>query len=463
MLFPTASFAIFFIFTLGLSGLIGWHKPIARNLALLLLSFLFYSFWNIKFLPVLIYYCLFNYIFVSALHHFPSKMKFVLVMGIVANLIPLIYFKYTYFILDILINRVGLNSLASITLPEIILPIGISFFSFHGISLLVDYYQKKIPFRPTLVETGMYLAFFPHQIAGPIVKAKAFIPQLRIQQPTVTDFRGYNFLILRGILKKVLIANLIGQYLVNPYFDNPFEASSGNLLLAIFFYAFQLYYDFSAYTDMAIGLAGILGYQFPVNFNNPYTALSIKEFWQKWHISLSSWLKDYLYIPLGGSRISFNRTLLNLIVVMMLGGLWHGANTTYFVWGLYHGLGLATYNIWTRFCKEIVIAKPLAWLLTFIFVLVGWVIFRSPDIETFLFIMERIANVSGGMMLNLNSLGLLTLLFLVTFYAESIEKGMQGLLRRLNALAYAIFCFILYVICFGSIGEGMPPFIYFQF
>ena len=188
MLFPTASFAIFFIFTLGLSGLIGWHKPIPRNLALLLLSFLFYSFWNIKFLPVLIYYCLFNYIFVSALHHFQSKMKFVLVMGIVANLIPLIYFKYTYFILDILINRVGLNSLASITLPEIILPIGISFFSFHGISLLVDYYQKKIPFRPTLVETGMYLAFFPHQIAGPIVKAKAFIPQLRIQQPTVTDF-----------------------------------------------------------------------------------------------------------------------------------------------------------------------------------------------------------------------------------------------------------------------------------
>jgi len=463
MLFPTSSFAIFFIFTLGLSGVIGWHKPLVRNFILVTLSFIFYGFWNIKFLPVLLYYCLSNYLFVSSLHRFQAQKKPILIFAIIANLMPLIYFKYTYFILDILINRVGLQSLASVTLPEIILPIGISFFSFHGISLLVDYYQNKIPFRPTLLETGMYLAFFPHQIAGPIVKAKAFIPQLRMQEPTVTDFRACNFLILRGVLKKVLIANLIGQYLVNPYFDNPFEASTSNLMLAIFFYAFQLYYDFSAYTDMAIGLAGILGYQFPINFNNPYTAISIKEFWQKWHISLSSWLKDYLYIPLGGSRISFSRTLLNLIIVMVLGGLWHGANTTYFVWGLYHGVGLAIYQLWVRFCKEIVIPKQLAWLLTFIFVLIGWVIFRSPDFETFLFIMERVTNLPSYASFNLNGLILLTLLFLVTFYAQSIEKAIQSRLSKLNVVAYAVFCFIVYVICFGSIGEGMPPFIYFQF
>lgn len=463
MLFPTSSFAIFYILTVCVSAIIGWNKPPVRNFALLVLSFIFYSFWNIKFIPVLVYYCLFNYALVLSLARFESHKKLLLITGISLNLLPLIYFKYTYFLLDLLINKLQFQSLAAIALPEIILPIGISFFSFHGISLLADFYSKKIMFKPSLLETGMYLAFFPHQIAGPIVKAKAFIPQLRLKHATVNDFKGNNFLILRGLLKKVVVANLIGQYLVNPYFDNPFDASGSNLLLAVFFYAFQLYYDFSAYTDMAIGLAGILGYEFPVNFNNPYTSLSIKEFWQKWHISLSSWLKEYIYIPLGGSRISFHRTIINLMLVMAIGGLWHGANSTFLVWGLYHGVGLVICNVWSRFFANISIGKYAAWLMTFLFVLVGWVIFRSPDLETFSFIMNKLVSFDQYTAFKLTTLLLLILLMTFTFYAEKIEALIKLGLTKLNIISYAIFCFIVYVLCFGSIGDSMPPFIYFQF
>jgi len=463
MLFPTSSFAIFYILTIFVSGIIGWNKPPVRNFALLLLSFIFYSLWNIKFLPVLIYYCLLNYALVSCLARVESQKKLLLISGIGLNLLPLIYFKYTYFLLDFLINKLQFKSLAAINLPEIILPIGISFFSFHGISLIVDFYTKKIIFKPSLLETGMYLAFFPHQIAGPIVKAKAFFPQLRLKHATVKDFKGYNFLILRGLLKKVVVANLIGQYLVNPYFDNPFDASGSNLLLSVFFYAFQLYYDFSAYTDMAIGLAGILGYEFPVNFKNPYTAISVKEFWQKWHISLSSWLKEYLYIPLGGSRISFHRTIINLMLVMAIGGLWHGANSTFLVWGLYHGIGLVICSVWSRFFSSFSIGKHTAWLMTFLFVIVGWIIFRSPDLETFSFIMNKLVNFDEYSGFKLASVLLLVSLIPFTFYAEKIEAFIRLKLTKLNIIGYAAFCFIVYILCFGSIGEGMPPFIYFQF
>ncbi|CAM8342837.1 DltB Predicted membrane protein involved in D-alanine export [Candidatus Methylopumilus universalis] len=389
--------------------------------------------------------------------------KRLLLLGIIGNILPLAYFKYTYFVIDILSNKLNVHIFELIKIPEIILPIGISFFSFHGISLLIDFYKKKINFKPSLVEIGMYIAFFPHQIAGPIIKAQSFFPQLKLTYPTVNNFRSNNFLILKGIFKKVILANLIGQYFVNPYFDAPSTSSAVDMAFAVFFYSYQLYFDFSAYTDMAIGLAGLLGYQFPLNFNNPYSALTLKEFWQKWHISLSSWLKEYIYIPLGGSRKTFPITLLNLLIVMTIGGLWHGANSTFFLWGIYHGLGLIIFNVWKKYNHGLSFHKYFAWLTTFTFVAFGWIIFRSPDIETFLFVSEKITSFSTYTVPDLIKLVVALSLLCITFSAHRIETWIHEFLNKLMISSYSVMCFIFYLVCFGSIGNDIPTFIYFQF
>src|SRR6185312_12652666 len=234
-------------------------------------------------------------------------------------------------------------------------------------------------------DTTLYLSFFPHLVAGPIVRPGELIPQLDIQRdPRHLDIVGAGWLILGGLFKKVVIANYLAGAIVDPVFGEPTRHASLEVGVAIVAYAVQIYCDFSGYTDIAIGVAKMLGFQFPRNFDRPYAARSIQEFWRRWHMTLSRWLRDYLYIPLGGNRRGRCRTYLNLIITMFLGGLWHGANWTFVVWGLLHGMGLVLHKYWQEKNGKWGIRIPsfVGWVMTYAFSCLAWIFFRAPDFAT---------------------------------------------------------------------------------
>src|SRR5690606_35141846 len=266
------------------------------------------------------------------------------------------------------------------------LPIGISFFTFQSLSYTIDVYRKDLTPTRSLLDYAFFVSFFPLLVAGPIVRASYFLPQL--QQPLLVTREAFGrgvFLILAGLVKKAVIADYISVNFVDRVFDNPALYSGLENLLAVYGYALQIYCDFSGYSDMAIGIALLLGFQFPnnFNFNSPYRSLSITEFWRRWHISLSTWLRDYLYISLGGNRRGRLRTYLNQFITMVLGGLWHGASLRFLLWGAMHGVGLAVHKIWMSWTKNTWLGRSswagsfLSWILTFHFVCFTWIFFRA--------------------------------------------------------------------------------------
>jgi alginate O-acetyltransferase complex protein AlgI len=270
------------------------------------------------------------------------------------------------------------------SVDDIVLPVGISFFTFQTISYTMDVYRRQVAPVRNIIDFGFYVSFFPQLVAGPIVRAREFIPQL--YRPFVlTEKQVWHatFLIISGLVKKVVFSDYIAVNLVDRVFESPFLYSGFEILSAIYGYTLQIYCDFSGYTDVAIGLALLLGFRLPLNFNSPYKALSITEFWHRWHISLSSWLRDYLYIPLGGNRRGKIRTNLNLMITMTLGGLWHGASWRFILWGIWHGLGLVVNKLFKPLTAKLPmwIKKPTGFFITFHFVVAGWILFRSNDLN----------------------------------------------------------------------------------
>ena len=275
----------------------------------------------------------------------PHKKKLLLITSIVLNLGLLFYFKYTNFFIEILNSGFS----AKINPLNILLPVGISFYTFENISYTVDVYRGEFVPVKRFSEYLLFLSFFPKLVMGPIVRAKDFIPQ--ITQPyyiTKDDFSDGFYLILAGLFKKLVISDYITLNLVNYVFDAPAKYSGLECLFAVYGYAVVIYCDFSGYSSVAIGIARWLGYKIPPNFLSPYQSLDITEFWRRWHISLSSWLRDYLYIPLGGNRKGKFRTYLHLFITMLLGGLWHGASFNFIVWGGLHGTALAIHKLWNE-------------------------------------------------------------------------------------------------------------------
>lgn len=403
MQFPTINFAIFFLVVFFFS----WELDLFnrdRKLFLLLASYFFYGFMDLHFLPILILYPTINFFFARWLHSLreqesPIRAK-VLGFMVAVNLLPLVFFKYLDFILTQFLGSAAGEIFPS--LREYGLPLGISFFTFQGLSYIIDTYRGHLdPKAFRWLDVQLYIAFFPHLVAGPIVRASEFIPQLqqRVRRDQIPLIYA-SALFLAGLFKKVVIANFLGTQVVDPVFEDPTAYSPFSIWIALYGYAVQIYCDFSGYSDMAIALAALLGYQFPDNFNQPYRALSLKEFWKRWHMSLSRWLQDYLYIPLGGSRLGPLKTYRNLLLTMLIGGLWHGANWTFIVWGGWHGLGLAGER-WI----EGKIERQRQWqtqtqtqwrlhpvfrrLFTFHFVVFGWLWFRSKDLSSALAVMER--------------------------------------------------------------------------
>lgn len=317
--------------------------------------------------------------------------KLLVFFSLLINLGLLCYFKYSNFFGTILADITG----GSFSPIDVFLPVGISFFTFQSLSYTIDVYRKQIEPLNHLMDYAFYVSFFPQLVAGPIVRARDFIPQIRKPLMVTSEMFGRGvFLILCGLFKKSVISDYISVNFVERVFDAPSLYSGVENLVAVYGYALQIYCDFSGYSDMAIGIALLLGFHFNLNFDSPYKSLSITEFWRRWHISFSSWLKDYLYISLGGNRKGKLRQYVNLIVTMFLGDLWHGASWNFVLWGVLHGLVLAVHKIWLELLAVsrlgIKIPNFVGAFFTFHFVCFCWIFFRNTSFENSLNMIRQI-------------------------------------------------------------------------
>jgi len=350
-----------------------------RNYLLFVVSIIFFAWGGVSYSFLLIFSILFNYLIGLAIGKRPGKRAW-LILGITLNLLLLVTFKYANFIIDNLNAVFSWLSLPAINNPAILLPIGISFYTFQALSYLVDVYRKTCDPQKNFFNLGLYISLFPQLIAGPIVRYHDIQAQLKSRTHTLDKFRSGVLRFALGFGKKVIIANTMAS-MVDEIFKNAPEGLSPALSwIGILAYSMQIYYDFSGYSDMAIGLGRMFGFEILENFNFPYISRSIKEFWRRWHISLSNWFRDYLYIPLGGNRISRKRTVINLLIVFFVTGFWHGASWNFLAWGLVHGFFLVLER--TSFSR--LLNRLPAFLqhsYTWIIVLASWVLFRADTLE----------------------------------------------------------------------------------
>jgi D-alanyl-lipoteichoic acid acyltransferase DltB (MBOAT superfamily) len=343
MLFPTITFAVFFLLVFVGNWLLMPRQRVWKPF-MLLVSLVFYGWWDWRFVLLLALSAVANQSFALWIAGMPQRgsgRKWALAAAVAANLGVLGAFKYYGFFITSVVNTLGaLNLNADLPLLRILLPIGISFLTFRVLSYVIDVYRGKLQ-PSSLLDFSVYVAFFPYLAAGPIARASEFLPQLRgPRDPRSVDTSRAFFLIFGGLVKKMLIADYLATHIVNGVFTTPGQYSSLEVLLGIVGYSVQIYCDFSAYADIAIGISLLLGFELPDNFDAPYTAASVQDFWRRWHMTLSRWLRDYLYIPLGGNRKGRARTYVNLMITMVLGGLWHGAGWTFVFWGFLYGVAL---------------------------------------------------------------------------------------------------------------------------
>ncbi|MEJ7804170.1 MAG: MBOAT family protein, partial [Candidatus Limnocylindria bacterium] len=382
MIFPTIEFSIFFGVVLAASWLL-MPRPAAWKAFVLAASYVFYAAADWRFCVLLALVTLGNQAFARLIVRQPSERRRsrLVACAVTLDLLLLGVFKYYGFFAEevgAVLDAVALGM--PLPILSLVLPVGISFFTFQAISYVVDVRRGVVAPAP-VVDVALYLSFFPHLVAGPIVRAREFLPQLeRPRDPRDVALGAGVVLIIVGLVKKVVLADYLARSVVDPVFAVPEAYAAPDVLLAAYAYAAQIYCDFSGYTDMAIGLALLMGIRFPQNFDRPYRAQSFQEFWRRWHITLSRFLRDFLYIPLGGSRGGEWRTIRNLMVTMLLGGLWHGAAVGFILWGGLHG----GYQAVERVARNRVRWRPpawLAWAITFHLVVLAWIPFRAPDLD----------------------------------------------------------------------------------
>ena len=396
------------------------------------------------------------------------KKKIYLFISLLYSLSFLLYFKYSNFFItnfnEFLDTDFHLNNL--------FLPIGISFYTFQSISYLVDVYRKEIEPSKDISDYAFYMTFFPHLVAGPIVRAKDFLPQ--IVAPQIINAELYKESIMRitiGLIKKLFIADYLGKY-VSLVHETPNGFSGFEHLISMYAYSFQIYFDFSGYSDIAIGLALLLGYRLKDNFDAPYLASNITVFWRKWHMSLSSWLKDYIYIPLGGSKKGVINTYLFLLITMLIGGLWHGSEWRFIFWGLAHGLALVVHKLWSYFVKTNESNKLFSLIgifITFNFVSLCWIFFRSVSFETAFQSLSLIftkLNLSEIIAFSVERKEVIILIFismLIVFTPSKIKQFIYSKIFLLPTFTWVIWILLALQIIIQFKDEIVQPFIYFQF
>lgn len=475
MVFSSVTFLVYFLPIFLVIYFLTPQK--LKNLVLLISSILFYSWGAPKFIFVILGTTTLDFYLVKLLYNSVNekRRKLFLILSLCLNLGLLFYFKYCNFFIDnfnTLLSSFGANEIVWV---KIILPIGISFYTFESLTYVVDVYRRIHKPLDNFLQYQMYIIMFPKLIAGPIIRYHEIhdqIPDRSINDTIDNKLTGfYRFCI--GLAKKVLIANTMAFKADEIFNMSANDLTSSLAWLGMFAYTFQIYFDFSGYSDMAIGLGKMLGFKFPENFDNPYTSKSITEFWRRWHMTLGSWMKNYLYIPLGGNKVKSNtRLYLNLCIVFLISGFWHGAAWTFIFWGVYHGIWLVLERVFLLKAYE-KIGKLLSTIICFILIAIGWVFFRSETITDAFHFISKLFSFNFTLpphFINTEFIFYFLLAILFSFFTSfSIGNKIQqkvyfsyyGLLG--NLLFASIAC-ILFTLSLASItSSGFNPFIYFRF
>jgi len=469
VLFNTLAYAQFFAVAFALSWLLS-RVPRLRVLFLLGASYFFYAHWDLRFLPLIWVSSTADWLLARAIAHARSeyRKKFWLAFTVVMNLGVLGFFKYWNFGVE---AAADLCQALGWAVPraslEVALPVGISFFTFESMSYVIDVYRSELEPHKSYLEYLTFVAFFPHLVAGPIVRPKDLLPQLAARPRFVPEAASEGlFLIALGLGKKIVIGDTLAVNLVDRVFDAPGMFSALETYAAVLGYALQIYCDFSGYTDIAIGSALLLGVRFPVNFDSPYKARSVTDFWRRWHISLSTWLRDYLYIPLGGNRKGRVRTYLNLLATMVLGGLWHGASWTFVAWGTLHGMALAGHKFLTERVR--LPSHPVLHLLgvafTFHFVCACWIFFRAPTFTAAAQVFRRLTSLTTHHP-NLPATVLLPLGagLLLHFTPDRLVTALRARFIHLPGVAQGLLLYLCLLLFRHMAQVEEVPFVYFQF
>lgn len=470
MMFDTFQYWLFFAVTLIVLALLR-HRP--AKVVLVAASFVFYGFWDWRFCALLAASIVANYLFGIAIDRRdgPARKRAV-TLAVVFNLSVLGFFKYANFFIDSFAALFGLDP--SGMLLNIVLPVGISFFTFEGIAYAVDIYRRQMRAVRDPVDFSLFISFFPHLVAGPIIRPMDFFPQLS-QRPVLSseDSRWGMREILKGLIKKVAFANWFAPIADAWYSGGLYQDASVPAWAGVLAFSMQIYFDFSGYTDIARGCARLLGYRFPPNFERSYLSANPTEFWRRWHISLSFWLRDYLYISLGGNRHGVSRTYLNLLIVMGLGGQWHGASWNFGIWGLYHGFLLVWHRLWRKLVTRIgaVTLVDSRWLLplwvalTFVIVTLGWIPFRAPDFASSIATFSALVQPQDWSFANAHPAILIVPIGTLLFCLIDHDRRWQDWLverARLPVVALVGALALLFLEIFAQL-DTQVPFVYFQF
>ncbi|WP_099462867.1 MBOAT family O-acyltransferase [Parabacteroides provencensis] len=461
---------------------------LARIIYVTLFSLYFYYKSSGLWFGLLVFTATSDFCIAQGIFHTSSKLrkKLFVTLSLCVNLGMLGYFKYFNFLREVIASighelgyHLGNTAMQSINYQplDIFLPVGISFFTFQSISYVIDVYRGRIQPLNRWIDYVFYVSFFPQLVAGPIVRARDFIPQIyKTPQVTRSEFGEGLFLVLCGLFKKTVISDYISMNFVDRIFDAPLLYTGLENLMGVYGYALQIYCDFSGYSDMAIGIALLLGFRFNMNFDSPYQSASITEFWRRWHISLSSWLKDYLYISLGGNRKGRVRTYINLLITMLLGGLWHGASVSFILWGALHGIALAVDKFFIgnfgfkQLGAEMKSLNRIAGILiTFHLVCFGWILFRASSMKVVGEVLTQIftnfhPEVFMQFVMGYKGVFILMVIgYILHFMPKKTENWLQGVVTRSPLLLQAaiLAAAIFIVVQFKS--AGVQPFIYFQF
>ena len=463
MSFASLEFIAFFIIVLlGTVTLQRISSQRSKQIFLLVASYFFYGYWDWRFCFLLMFVTAAAY--VTALY---SGKKAVFVTGITVPLIVLGVFKYFNFFLSSFAALLGRSSIGML---NIILPVGISFYTFQALSYMIDVKRRRIAAEKDFIKLALYISFFPQLVAGPIIKAKDFLPQLYEDRKTTLKGLECGFqLMVFGLFKKLVLADHMSVF-VDDVFYAPSAFHWTTLILAVVSYSLQIYFDFSGYSDIAIGCAKCLGYDFQPNFDLPYISQNVTEFWRRWHISLSTWLKEYLYIPLGGNRKGKRRQYINLFVTMLLGGLWHGANWTFVFWGGINGLALCADKLRKRDCRS-VIGKAACVIMTYCFITFTWIFFRADTFATAWVIIRGIFTAQDGIVQNFLWSYVSILLMVTATVCAALRSRKAGdttvsgyyPLVGLNTVWGLTLFFISCGMVLGLAFTGEAPFVYFQF
>lgn len=471
MIFSSFTFLFFFL-TVLLLVIVAPQR--IRKFILLAASYFFYGYWDYRFLVLIFASTVVDFGVGRWLSHVarPSYRKLLLTLSIITNLGFLGFFKYYNFFVD------SANAVLStwgwgVSNLHIILPVGISFFTFQTMSYTIDVYRRKLEPVEHFADFALFVAFFPQLVAGPIVRASDFLPQLKrpVRVTSANLWAGSQIFII-GLFKKLMIADAVAP-LVDRVYAYPGYFDSYTVWLAVIAYSLQIYGDFSGYSDMAIGCARILGYRFHRNFDMPYLSRDIAEFWRRWHISLSSWLRDYLYIALGGNRKGHMRTYANLMLTMTLGGLWHGASWNFVAWGVLHGLALSVHRAWRHRQGAVqassgsrrLVRTTVSAVATFLFVTLVWVLFRAPDTQTGLTIYSKLFLLTPDGAAWHYTLAYVAVVWCIVGHIAGSWRAKEELVFFSTPdsyrAAFATITILLFIYLFAP--TNISPFIYFQF